>query len=261
MEADCESIGMRIRCYRKRRGWSQLHLARKVSLSQKQLSRVEASEVTELSRTLIIQIAHALKEPLVNGEINAWLYSLGFRSYIQPQLDLPPNYPWLKRFSTPAFLIDAGWFIRDWNQEMACLLQLPRQSLNGLENNLIVQLFAPGAQLTGKWPDELLRHMLHRLMIQWQPYHADPWLTSLKESISRRLGRSWTSLFAAYHITSEPSIPSTSELVAVHIDGQSQTLRFRSNSVAVPLRPDLSVTHYYPLDKGTEMWCQEVKES
>lgn len=113
MEADCESIGMRIRCYRKRRGWSQLHLARKVSLSQKQLSRVEASEVTELSRTLIIQIAHALKEPLVNGEINAWLYSLGFRSYIQPQLDLPPNYPWLKRFTTPAFLIDAGWFIRD----------------------------------------------------------------------------------------------------------------------------------------------------
>jgi hypothetical protein len=218
--------------------------------------------VSELSRDLIIQIARSLKEPVINGEVNEWLYDSGFRPYVEPLLELPQTYPWLNRFSPlPALLLDIGWFIRDWNREMGSLIRVPRESLKGLEANLIVQLFAPDGVFSGRWSNKLLGHMLHRLVIQWQPYVGDPWLSRLKDNISRRIGMSWNTLLAAYHVTLEDSIPSTSEILVFAADGEPAPLRFRSNSVPVPLRPDLTVTHYYPLDDVTEKWCQKTVES
>ncbi|WP_158026929.1 helix-turn-helix domain-containing protein [Sulfobacillus thermosulfidooxidans] len=255
--AEPYSVGHRIRFYREHLGWSQTQLARKVALSQKQLSRIEQSQVMDLSRDLVILIGRALKQPVINGELNQWLYHFGYRGYVEPLLDLPDEYRlWLSRFDPfPAALLDIGWFLRDWNVTMARLFQVSQGALQGLERNLIVQLFAPDALLAEQWPKELLTRMLHRLMVQWQPYENEPWLTRLKNDICQRTKIPWETLINTYCQGLVGTIPSTSEVVVLRAHDDHRILRFRSNLVPIPNRPDLIITHYYPIDVVTEKWC------
>lgn len=251
-----ESIGLAIRSHRLSQHWSQAQLARKVALSQKQLSRIEQSQVLEISRDLLITIAQALRVPVLSGEVNQWLYKCGYRPYVAPQLELPDEYvQWIVRFNPfPAILLDIGWYLRFWNQTIERLFQIPFGSLKGLNQNLAVLLYAPDSPLAGWWSPELLAHMLNRLLVEWQPYVTEPWVSSLKSALSERIGIPWDEL-VHQHCPALTPIPSTSEILSVSADHGIRKLRFRSNQVPIPNRPDLMIIHYYPLDDYTERWC------
>ncbi len=253
------SIGKRIRFYREKLHWSQMQLARKVALSQKQLSRIEQSQVLEISRDLLIVIAKILKEPIVSGELNQWLYHSGYRPYILPLMELPDGYvQWVKRFDPfPAALLDIGWYLRYWNSSMASLFEVPYGSLRELEQNLVTQLYAPDAPLQKYWTEELKRDMMDRLLTQWRPFASETWHAELLERLSRRIGRPWQDLAAEYGSEAD-DIVSTSEFLSFQSSNIPEELHFRSNLVPIPNRPDLLITLYYPLDKLTEQWCEHV---
>lgn len=251
-----KSIGQSIRMHRNSLHWSQAQLARKVALSQKQLSRIEQSQVLDISRDLLVTIARTLKEPLVSGELNQWLYKSGYRPYVAPLLDLPAEYlEWIRRFNPfPAALLDIGWYLRFWNDTTGRLFGIPFGALDGLNSNLAVLLYAPDSPLAEWWPPELLAHMLNRLLVQWQPYATESWLHHLKSLLQHRIGMTWEEL-AEQYCPSPATIPSTSEILSFRAQSDIKRLRFRSNLVPVPNRPDLVITHYYPLDDYTERWC------
>ncbi|MDA8193524.1 MAG: helix-turn-helix transcriptional regulator [Thermaerobacter sp.] len=250
-------IGHRIRQLREANGWSQQQLALKIPLSQKQLSRIEQAQVSSIDRQLLIRIAEALDVPVASGELNQWLYTLGYRPHIRPLLPLPPKHQELvdQFMPYPATLLDIGWFARWWNPAMERFYNLPNGSLIGLDANLFVQYFMPHGVMHRAYPASHTASVIIRLLWDWAPYEQEPWLLALKTALEAYLGISLAALRERHQVKTMPPSPNFVVPLSLHVPRQ-RPLRFRSFQVPVAHRPDLKITVYEPADQRAEDWCQ-----
>ena len=137
------------------RRWSQLELSLRMGVSQRHVSFVESGRAKP-SRELLIAWLHELDLPL--GQRNAALMQAGFAPvYGEGELSaLPTTAHVLQAVShllqahdpMPAFVLDADWNVRQFNQGAAWLMQvlmpdLMQQTLPGATLNLIDALLHP----------------------------------------------------------------------------------------------------------------------
>lgn len=252
-----QTLGVRIRQLREERNWSQQQLAWKIPLSQKQLSRIEQSQVGVVDRLILIRIAEVLETPVKTGEVNQWLYSLGYRPYVRPLLPLPVNYRQLvEQFMPyPATLLDIGWYARWWNPAMERFYEVPNGSLSGIEANLFVQYFMPHGVMHRAYSDAHSGLILTRLLWEWLPYDREAWLEELKSELEAYMGTTMAQLRQQCQLDVLPLAPNLTVPVSLHLP-RHRPLRFRSLMVPVAYRPDLKIAVYEPVDQRAEEWCR-----
>ena len=139
---------------RKGRRWSQLELSLRMGVSQRHVSFVESGRARP-SRELLLNWLRELDLPL--GQRNTALLQAGFAPmYGDGELAVPATSQVLQAVShllqahdpMPAFVLDADWNVRQYNQGAAWLMpvlmpQLMQQTPPGATINLIDALLHP----------------------------------------------------------------------------------------------------------------------
>ncbi|MCY0878864.1 MAG: helix-turn-helix domain-containing protein [Firmicutes bacterium] len=251
-------LGSRIRTFREARGWSQVELAGRIPLSQKQLSRLELGDVSLIDRELLIRIAEILEEPLATGELNQWLHAFGYRPHVVPLLPLPPDWPALFDHVAPypAMIVDFGRYMRKANPSLEALHRVSLESLTGVRRNWLWHYFHPDGMLYHVYPRDSRPRVLNRLFWDWFPYYSEPWNQRLREDLEAAVGVLWTDLQNRYHIPTEPLAQPMSETVTVrHPEGG--LLVFQTHVASVAQRPDLFAVIYDPVNDEAMRWCRQ----
>lgn len=255
-------IGNRIRELRDRKGWSQQQLAETIPLSQRQLSRIENNQVHAIDRQTLIRIAESLQKPIATGELNQWLYMLGYRPHIRPLLPLPDEYQELVRYFMPypATLTDIGWYARWWNRSMEQFYNVPNGSFKGIQANLFVQYFSPSGVMRQSYPTSHSGRVLSRLFWEWIPFEGEQWLQQLKLLIEEELGVTLEVLREQYGVTRIPPSPNLIFPISLRRPNQ-RPMRFRMVQIPIAHRPDLKITVYEPIGQRAIEWCRQVSDS
>lgn len=244
-------IGERIRQFREQERLSQTQLAKRIPISQKQVSRIEMEEFVQLPRHTVIRISEVLRTPILSGEVNQWLARFGYAPLIRPRLPLPPSLEDLVQGTAqvPAFCFDAAWNLRAANGTGTLLLDLP----SGVQEfNL--------ATFAASRPPSLDARDRHRLLF-WQmallkASVPEPWQVDCCRQIEEAAGSTWDALWAEL----SEGVPAVGYWPAhFHLKHKVfGTLRFRPAIAQLPLRPDLYVLHLYPDNPRTREWADKV---
>lgn len=253
MDVNAE-IGRNIREFREQQGWSQQQLAKRILLSQKQLSRVENGQIAVLDRNTLIRIADALETPVINGAINTWLHRAGYRPYVKPQLPLPLHYESLvvQFLPYPAVLLDIGWFMLCANSTWQSLNKVHLPSLKGLERNFLIQTLNPHGIFSFFLQPNVRDRILTHVAWQWEPYRDETWLVSLKAAFSNYLHTNFDATLSNAAIHDLRPIASVMDFIEVpHVSGN---LKFHHMTIPVNRRPDLMVIVMIPTDNIGETW-------
>lgn len=241
-----ETIGSRIRSLREALGWSQQQLARKIPISQKQISRIEQAGVMSIPRATLVRIGEVLHQPIVTGELNRWLYHEGYRPYILPGLPLSPAAERLLALSAPypAAVLDVGWYVSAVNPVWE------RLTGSGAPDDwpfrhLIAELIHPEGRLRGLVNEDDMVRLVARLVLEWAAFTEDDWVREAHTSLNSWLGALWEELWAL----AERSLAAGSAPVREEVQwlfGTNPPTRFRCRALAIPDRPDLRVLCYLP---------------
>lgn len=240
-----------MRQFREQEHLSQTQLAKRIPISQKQVSRIESEEFVQLPRHTVIRLAEVLRTPLISGEVNQWLARFGYAPLIRPRLPLPPALDDLIQGTpqVPAFCFDPSWTLRTANSAAKVLLNLPEDVH---EFNLATFAASQPASL-----DERDRRRL--LLWQMAVLRAavpEPWQVDCCRVIEEVAAAGWDGLWAELS-EGVPAIgywPSSFQLKH-EIFG---LLRFRPAITQLPLRPDLHVLHLYPDNHKTREWADAL---
>lgn len=249
-------FGGRIRFLREQCGWSQVHMARQIPLSQKQLSRLELGDVSFVDRRLLIRLGEIFENPIASGELTQWLHAFGYRPYVVPLLPLPPNHEDLLAHyaGLPAGIIDMGRYIRYINRPMERLYHVKLENLVGARKNWLWQYFHPDGFLNNTYPPDSHERVLNRLFWDWAPYYHESWNYALRRELEKALKMTWSDVQHTYHIPTEPFTQPLSERVSLK-DADGMHLMFQANMVHVPFRPDLYIVVYHPQNETAAAWC------
>lgn len=232
-------------------------MARRIPLSQKQLSRLELGDVSLVDRHLLIRIAEILDTPLATGELNQWLHAFGYRPHIMPLLPLPPDWPaLLNHFGFyPAMIVDFARYIRKGNQVLESVHGVSIEGLSGIRRNWLWHYFHPDGMLYHTYPRDSRARVLNRLFWDWAPYFNEPWNQELRHDLETAVGILWSDLQNRYQIPSEPVASPMSETVTIpRSDGS--ILLFQTQVAHLPRRPDLLTVVYEPLNDDALYWCR-----
>lgn len=241
-----ETMGSRIRKLREALGWSQQQLARKIPISQKQISRIEQEQVLAIPRPTLIRIGEVLQEPVVSGELNRWLYREGYRPYIRPRLPLSPSAARLLALAAPqpAVVLDVGWFVSAVNPAWERLTGSgpPDQWPFG---HLLAEVLHPAGRLNGLVTEDDAVRLVARLIFEWTVFPDDEWVAEIQATLYSWLGTLWRDIWRV----AERSLNVGSAIVRdeVHwLFGGNPPSLFRCRPLGVPDRPDLRVICYLP---------------
>lgn len=254
-------LGARVRALRELEGWSQSTAAGRLPLSQKQWSRLERGDVSDLERRILIRLAEIFDTPIATGELNEWLHAFGYRPHMVPLLSLPPNHQGLFSAypSHPAIIVDFGRYLRYANPAMRDLYGLDLGGLEALRRNWLWQYFHPDGVLYRAYPPDAEERILNQLYWEWEPYFREAWNVTLREQLERALGIGWADLQHRYNIPSDALAGNLSESISVRKpDGTA--LLFQNRTVHVPRRPDLFIIEYRPTNRAASEWCRPYGE-
>jgi len=252
-----EDIGSSIRRLREALGWSQYQLAKKVPISQKQMSRIENHQVIEIPRATLIRLAEVLHTPLMTGEVNRWLYLGGYRPLIHPNLPLPPNADTLlARFNPyPAAVLDVAGHLSACNPAMENLFSAFSLDLP-IGQSVVPALCRPTHhQQAPMLSSAEVSFIVRRLLLEWSLYSDEEgWIVDAKRQLARDLGELWDYLSDTFRPDAELLTPWPAEFV-MNIPLLSPRPRFIITEVLVSRRPDLGLYVLYPMNDSAKTWC------
>ncbi len=256
-----KAIGLSVRHLREQLGWSQYQLARKIPLSQKQLSRIETEQVVEIPRATLIRLAEVLREPLVTGEVNRWLNASGYRPYVCPGLPLPANVRAVLQTLQPypALLLDAVGTVCAYNSPLAALFNafaIPPPLGKPIVSYLWPSLHTDPPAVSVA----TLEWMIRRLLSNWESYSNESWVDEQKSTMASLLGDEWNRLHRDVHPDAILLSVLSSELL-VHLPETSGPAHFLVTSGFLRYRPDLEVYLLHPMNEQTYAWCSSHSES
>ena len=254
----CEGIGSEIKALRENLGWSQYHLAQKIPLSQKEISRIEHEQVVNIPRATLIRLGEVLESPVADGELNRWLHMQGYRDYLRPRLPLPPGSAAILAQTEPfpAAMVDIGGNLVACNRAMERVFAAVSQRVP-LGRNLAVELLRRSPSgLPSAATEELAGKILRRLLWEWSFFGDEEWVHEMHAAIGAALGTGWES--AALGWTVPLARPAIDE-IAWPLDPTSPA-RFIAVEHGIRRRPDLGLFRLYPANAQAREWCAEPKE-
>ncbi len=254
----CEGIGSEIKALREKLGWSQDHLAQKIPLSQKEISRIEHEQVVNIPRATLIRLGEVLESPVADGGLNRWLHLQGYRDYLRPGLPLPPGAAAILAQTEPfpAALVDIGGNLVACNRAMERVFGAVSQRVP-LGRNLAVELLRRSPSgLPSATTEELAGKILRRLLWEWSLF-ADDWVLEMRAGISAALGTGWESAALGWMI---PLARPTIDEISWPLDPTSPA-RFITVEHGIRRRPDLGLFRLHPVNAPAQEWCLEGKAS
>jgi transcriptional regulator with XRE-family HTH domain len=241
-------IGPRVRDCRVRRGITQTELASLVGLSQKQVSRIERGQFVLVPRGTVIRIAEALEDPVVSGEVNQWLASLGLAPLVRSGIEAPP---WLGEAIRAAEPVPT-WCLDPTGSVVLCNRPARRLAGSPPHANILRLLLDPNSPIPGGWRDLLLRETLLWLANAPDEPWLGAWLADLPEA---RSGPGLPDVRPAL----EPFVVGVPMGWAPQSSDQAvPTLRFHLGVGRVSARPDLLMLRLFGADAETLAWCEEA---
>lgn len=262
MSAAARSFGELLRSWRRRRRWSQLHLATEAGISQRHLSFLESGRSAP-SREMLLRLAEQLDVPL--RERNVLLVTAGYAPvYRRRELD-DPGFSAARRVVEfilkghepyPALAIDRHWTLLLANRPATGLLQgveaeLLQPPVNVLRISLHPRGLAPRIANFRDWRAHILAR-LARIVDD----SADPGLTALLDELRR------------YPVPPDarPARPSSLAefaglAVPLELKSEDGVLSFLSTTTVFGTPVDVSLSElaiesFFPADETTENWCR-----
>ena len=241
-------IGERIRTWRTAHDLSQAHLAHRVGLSQRQISRIERDDFATLRRETLVRIAEALETPVASGEVNVWLAHCGYAPLVRPGLPLPAPLRSMPCDPAARFVFDPGGALLSTNPVGQHLVG---QFLDRWEQfNLLDFTLAGTVGLSAGDRDRLW----YWTVLGALSAPPEVWAVAVRAQIERAwqqpLEAVWLALQQAVGIPGYWEAPLT-----VHVGNTA--LSFMPTTQAYPLRPDLQLLYLTAADAPTLAWCEE----
>lgn len=240
-------IGERIRTWRGAHDLSQAHLADRVGLSQRQISRIERDDFATLRRETLVRIAEALETPVASGEVNVWLAQCGYAPLVRPGLPLPPSLRSMPCDPAARFVFDPSGALRSTNPVGQHLVGQFRERWE--QFNLLDFTLAGTVGLSAGDRDRLW----YWTVLGALSAPPEVWALAVRDQIERAwqqpLEAVWLALQQAVGIPGYWEAP-----LAVHVGGTA--LHFMPTTQAYPLRPDLQLLYLTAAGADTLAWCE-----
>lgn len=245
-------IGERVRHCRLTQGMTQVQLANRIPLSQKQVSRIEQGVFVQLPRPTVIRLAEVLGDPISTGEVNQWLAECGYAPLIRPRLPLPPQLCGaLQSVAYPLFCFDPAWNLR--------ATSLLGQALLNKTDPTIFNLACYAAEGA-----PALDAFSRLRFLQWQivsilALPQEDWVTQFQTMVEETARVSWSELVEEVSLLESPPGHWTNPLQLQRRD--AGILRFWPTISHLGERPDLHLLVLYPQDTRTLNWCRRTNRN